>query len=515
MKRLRKVCSLIMAFVMVLALGISAQAADSYTITIDNSTSGHTYEAYQIFTGDLSDGVLSNVQWGSGVDSVNLLTALKADPTVGATFTNCATAADVASAMDKMGNDSTSAKAIAQVVGSYLSSTIAGTSTYASNAYTITGLNAGYYLVKDKNDSVTGEGDSYTRFILQVVANETVTPKSAVPTVTKTVDNADDSTTEGATKESSADYDIGDTVPFTLTGTLPSNYADYAAYKYTFHDTMAAGLTFDPNSVVVKVDGTPITTGYTVATSGLTDSCTFEVQFADLKQIPSITAASVITVEYNATLNSGAVIGSTGNPNTVSLEYSNNPNVGGSGNTGTTPGSTATVFTYQVIINKVDQNNAPLTGAAFTLEKYVAETNSWTPITVVANPEGTTFTFSGLDEGLYHLTETTTPAGYNTIDPVFFTVTAVTTDNTLTSLTAVQTDAAGTPLPTEFHEIIATFAPDLTAGSVTTNIVNNAGATLPSTGGIGTTIFYIVGGALMVGAAVLFVTKKKQSSHEN
>ena len=505
---MKKVCANIIVLVMMLALGITAHAAGAYTITINNSTSGHVYEAYQIFTGDLSGDVLSNVQWGTGVDGTTLLAALKADGTVGSTFAACATAADVAAAMSGMTDDAAAAQAIAQIVGSNLSTTIAGTSTAGTGAYTIAGLDAGYYLVKDQNDSVTGN-DSYTRFILEVVKDVTATPKSGTPTVTKTVVGKNDSTGETQPTEVAADYDVGDSISYTLTGTLPSNYADYATYKYIFHDAMSAGLTFDPTSVVVKVDGTTITAGYTVATSGLTDGCTFEVQFADLKQIASITAASKITVEYSATLNSGAVLGSAGNPNTVVLEYSNNPNVGGSGSTGKTPVDTNTVFTYQIVINKVDKNNAALPGAAFTLEKYAAATTSWAPITAVTNTEGTTFTFSRLDAGRYRLTETTTPAGYNTVDPIYFTVTAVTTDTALTSLTAVQTDAAGTALTSG---AIATFATELTAGSVSTNITNNTGATLPSTGGIGTTVFYVAGGLVMISAVVLLISKKRKTS---
>ncbi|CAB1240533.1 Cell wall surface anchor family protein [Ruminococcaceae bacterium BL-4] len=514
MKKVRKVWSLIMALVMMLALGITAQAADTYTITVDGGTStvSHTYEAYQVFTGTLStEGVLSDVQWGTGVNSATLLDALKADATVGPMFTSCASAADVAKAMDGILNDSTEAKAIAQVVGSNLSATVAGTATGAGSVQ-ISNLSAGYYMVKDKDDTQDGSSEGYTRFILKVAKDVTVTPKRTVPTVTKTVDGTNDSTGTIQNGEKSADYDIGDSIPFTLTGTLPTNYADYSTYAYTFHDAMSAGLTFDPASLKVYVDGTQITTGYTVVTTGLTDGCTFEVQFPNLKTIASINADSKIVVTYSATLNSGAVLTSAGNPNTATLEYSNNPNAGGLGDTGKTPGSTTTVFTYQVIINKVDQNNAPLSGAAFTLEKFIKATNSWTPVTVVTNTPDTIFTFSGLDAGLYRLTETTTPAGYNTIDPVYFTITAVTGDTEVTSLTAQQTDSAGNPLATG---IVATFTTSTADGSVSTNIVNNTGATLPSTGGIGTTVIYIAGGVLMAGAAILFVIKKKQSGHEN
>lgn len=510
MKTMKKVCANIIVLVMMLALGITAHAAGAYTITINNSTSGHVYEAYQIFTGDLSGDVLSNVQWGTGVDGTALLAALKADGTVGSTFAACATAADVAAAMSGMTDDAAAAQAIAQIVGSNLSTTIAGTSSQSTSPYTITPLDAGYYLVKDQDDTQLGQDDAYTRFILEVVNDVTVTPKSGTSTMTKTVDDINDSTNEGMQEVNSADYDIGDTVPFTLTGTLPSNYGDYTSYKYIFHDRMLNGLSFMGN-VTVYIDdifGIPLDSSYyTVVDIGLTDGCTFEVRFDNLKNVPGITKDSKIIVRYNALLLGTDEITSMGYPNFAHLEYSNNPNVGGEGDTGSTFEEYVPVCTYQVIINKVDKNSAALPGAVFTLEKYYDD--MWKVCSGTANTEGTTFTFRGLDEGRYRLTETTTPAGYNTIEPIYFTITAMTNNMGLNSLTAVQTDAAGTELT---QGIIATFATDLATASVTTNVTNNTGATLPSTGGIGTTVFYVAGGLVMISAVVLLISKKRKTS---
>lgn len=145
-----------------------------------------------------------------------------------------------------------------------------------------------------------------------------------------------------------------------------------------------------------------------------------------------------------------------------------------------------------------------LTGAEFTLEKYNKATDKWETITVVKNDDGTTFTFSGLDDGNYRLTETTTPDGYNTIAPIEFTITAehdVLSDSpTLTSLSGDVTTG----------EI--TFAANATDGSLSADVINNAGATLPETGGMGTTIFCVLGGVLMLGAVVLLVTKKRMNA---
>ena len=379
MKKTRKILSLILALSLVLAMGVSAYAADSYTITVNNSSPGHTYEASQVFTGDLNaSGVLSNIKWGAGINSAALLTALKADATVGTYFTDCTTAADVAAAMDGLVNDSTQAKAIAQIVGSHLSTSIAGTSVEGTNTYTISPLAAGYYLVKDRDDSVNSEGDFYTRFILEVVGDVSITPKGEIPTVTKKVKDVNDSVENSSTGwQDSADYDIGDAIPFELTGTLPTNYDDYSSYTYIFHDTMSMGLTLNPGDIKVFADGVKIDASkYTIVTTGLADDCTFEVRFADLKTISSITADSEIVIDYTATLNNNAVLGSDGNPNLVSLEYSNNPNINGEGDTGNTPKDTVIVFTYKTVINKVDKDNVALTGAEFILQKYIAATDS-------------------------------------------------------------------------------------------------------------------------------------------
>lgn len=268
-------------------------------------------------------------------------------------------------------------------------------------------------------------------------------------------------------------------------------------------------MTFDESTVEVSVDGTKIASNlYELKTSN-TDKCTFEVVFADLKTIDSVHAGSVITVDYKSTLNSNAVLGEEGNVNKAKLEYSNNPN-DSQGGKGSTPWDNVIVFTYKVVINKVDGDNAnaPLSGAEFTLSKKL-KNGSIKDIAVVKNTAGTEFTFSGLDDGDYVLTETTTPSGYNTIDPITFTVTA---DHDIVWTTQdrnkVLTSLSGNKVKGEI-----TLTADKKKGSLTSDVVNKSGSTLPSTGGIGTTIFYVVGVILMLGAGVLLVTKKRMSSN--
>ena len=186
------------------------------------------------------------------------------------------------------------------------------------------------------------------------------------------------------------------------------------------------------------------------------------------------------------------------------MEYSNNPK--GTG-TGRTPWDNVIVFTYKVVVNKVDQAGHPLDGAQFTLTK---KTKNGTDVvkTMDVNTTLTQFTLSGLDDGEYTLTETVTPAHYNTISPITFTVNA---DHTITwgaeSRDSILTSLSGNTASGEI-----TFTSSKTDGTLTTNVINNIGTTLPGTGGIGTTIFYVIGGGLMVAAAILLITKKRMEN---
>lgn len=494
MKKAKKILGLLLAMVMMMSVAITAMAEETYSITINNSTGGHTYEAYQIFTGDLStneagEKVLSNIVWGSGVSEAGK-TAL----------------GDAAAKAEKLKTEA-DAKAFAKEVAPYLTTVAGSASTVTDGKYVISGLTPGYYLVKDQEGSLTGDNDAYTEYIVQVVGDVEANPKSDVPEVEKKVKDINDSTDDVMTDwQDSADYDIGDSIPFQLKATLADNVSSYTTYKVVFHDTLSKGLTYN-NDAKVYIDGAE-TDGFTVTSTVNADgTTTLTVSSDDVKALGA-GDNSVITVEYTATLNENAVLGSAGNLNNVYLEYSNNPNKSGAGNneTGNTPEDVVIVFTYKTIINKVDGEDQPLTGAEFTLKKYNKKTNEWEAITVVKNGEGTTFTFSGLDDGDYRLTETKTPAGYNTIDPIEFTITAeheVLSDNpALTSLSGNATDDK------------ITFGSDVTEGSLSANVVNKAGSTLPETGGMGTTIFYVLGAILVLGAAIMLIAKKRMSSEK-
>ena len=499
-KAMKKLMAALLAVAMVCAMAIPAFADSSsststapvttlYTIAAPHN--GHTYEIYQIFTGDydaLQPSMLTNIKWGKNG------TGKAGDAVEQTVLDTLSKVASYTSDRDKL-----------DVIDKYVTLTNPVETITNGGSVEVVG---GYYLIKDQDGSVPSS-ETYTPYIVSVVGNVTIEPKSnEVPKFTKKLKDTNDTTGVITGWQDSADYDIGDKIPFRLQGTVSKDFDSYKAYYYAFHDVEEKGLTFDPSSVKVfvgdEVNGTEITTGYTVVTNKA-DGCTFEIVFDDLKKVTGVTANSIITVTYESTLNTDAVLGEHGNVNTAKLEYSNNP--GGNG-TGETPWDNVIVFTYKVVVNKVDQDNNPLEGAQFTLTKKLKDgTDVVVPMDV--NTTLTQFTWSGLDDGDYTLTETVTPAHYNTISPITFTVNA---DHTIT-WGAESRDSILTSLSGDTASGEITFSVDKTAGTLTTKVINKIGTTLPGTGGIGTTIFYVIGGGLMVAAAILLITKKRMENH--
>ena len=470
----------------------TSPSSGSCTISFptDAKYADHTYEVYQIFTGDYDGKVLSNVKYGANGAKTAGTEVPDAD---------LQKLADVNSKTDQEKLDVI--KTFANLDGNPVATLTKDNQTYTAVA--------GYYLIKDKDGSQTGKDDASTLYITKVVGNVAIDPKSDVPSFEKKVKDTNDSTGVTSDWQDSADYDIGDKVPFQLTAKLPSNYGDYKTYYLAFHDVEEEGLSFNADSVKVSIDGQQITEGYEVKakTDGLTDGCTFEVVFNDLKSTAA-KAGSKVTVEYDSTLTKDANLGQQGNVNKAKLQFSNNPNSEQDGGpTGETPWDNVIVFTYKVTVNKVDQNQKPLKGAAFKLEKKLQDGTTKTVGSFTAG-EDTSFTFSGLDDGDYVLTETTTPAGYNTINPITFTVTAdhkITwgdTDKREDILTKLNGSAASGEI---------TFTPNVADGSLTTSVVNKSGSSLPETGGMGTIVLYVAGAALVIAAGLYFGLKKKST----
>lgn len=493
MKTIKRSIAFVLAMILTLAMSVTVfaegeGAKKTFTITVNEAKAGHTYEAYQILKGDLSKSqtTLSNVDWGTGI---------KADKKTDL-------AKDAKAYVEKLsGMNSSDIKAEAQKIASALSATVAGSvSVTQDNAKTeITGLEPGYYLIKDKDSSLTGD-EAYTEYILNIVADTTITPKTDVPSVEKKVKDTNDTTGDTTGWQDSADYDIGDVVPFQLTATLPVNVESYKSYFLKFDDTLSQGLDFNEGTVTVKLGDKDVTeffkTNYDAAGKKLTFTCDnilaekFEAKNGD-----------TIVVEYKATLNKNAVIGSKGNPNKVKLEFSNNPNNGGDGDKGETPEDTVIVFTYKVVINKVNEKNEALDGAEFTLYKKIKGEADKEIKAVISGDKNDVFTFSGLDDGDYVLKETKTPDSYNTAKDIAFTITA---DHSIVSDAPELKSLSGDKVTGNI-----TLKADKAEGSLSTPVQNFKGSVLPSTGGAGRVAIYVIGAILVVGGGIVLVTKKR------
>lgn len=561
MKKMRRTWAILLALVLTVALAVPGFAAGGYSITITNDKAGHTYEAYQIFAGTVAsddeqnvgggDGItgpmLGNIIWGTGVNGDALLAALKAADN--GKYGACTTAADVAKALGAEGATAADAAAFAEIAAQHLTGTHYD-STKGDGVYTISNLPAGYYLVKDQDGSLDGDADNATEYIVQVLGNVTMEPKdSDIPTVEKKVSEEDYHQDDGygTTYNDVADWDIGDSVPFKLIGSIPDMSA-YDTYEYIFTDTLSNGLTLQEETINVYIavnrndevrDYTPLTEDedYTLTLNNVGNGGgSFSIEFDDLKTAPYIDQGNrnFVIVTYDATLNANAEIGLDGNPNSVYLEFSNNPNAAGLGRT---TEDTVIVFTYELGGTKVDgeNNDTTLPGAQFVLfngghtrvaavvngklsgwselpDGYLAANHeeipddAWAEVanaTITSDEDGL-FSVAGLDDGTYYLREIKAPDGYNLLeDDLQIVITATTTNGQ--TWNGVAADAL-TALDISVDDAAAENG-DPNTGAVAITVENNGGSTLPETGGIGTTIFYAAGALLVLCAGVLLFVK--------
>ena len=523
-KTIQKLMAVLLAVAMVCAMAIPAFA------DTENIIDHHSFSAFQIFTGDVDkDNKISNAAWGNCIHNADdFLAKLKAAPTIGIQFKDAATVQDVLAVISTWHDSDDNSIAFARFVCHYLyPDADANPQPFIPGHDTIPIEEAGYYLIVDTTYFEPGDSyHAYNSFLLNVTKapwNLKVTPKVEKPSVKKEVFDNKDGTSNEAGFGSSADHAINEPFQFKLTATLPASYDNDRAYdyydKYTvfFNDTLSKGITYDKlDSIVIESNGstydiTDDSSKYTIDTADLERHNYFVVNIPDVKTCASglnLNNGATITVTYTAHLNDNAAVNSTSGPtdnkNSVQLQYSNNPRHGEYW--GFTPTSEVYVFTYQLNNTKYKNSVADgnkLEGAGFRLYSDEA-CNEAQEIKLKKNADGTysryfgseageemksaadgTFNVKGLDAGTYYLKETSTPTGFNTCPVTTVTIKANHTGNNV--------DLTGT-------------------SNLSNNIINKQGTTLPSTGGIGTTLFYVVGGGLMVAAIVLLVTKKRMEN---
>ena len=527
-KVIKKLLAALLAVAMVCAMAIPAFAG-----TEGDITKWHSFSAFQIFTGDVTgndikDFKISNVEWGSNIadDAAAFLDQLKSADTIGHLFTKANSAQDVLEVISQWNDSDANSIAFARFVCHYLYPNANATPEPAvkggGGSDHLHFDEAGYYLVVDTTPFNPGDYNSFLLMVTHKNWNVPITPKAEKPSVKKEVfDNFDnqDGTSTGVFG-SSADHAINEKFQFKLTATLPAStdhaYDYYDTYAVCFKDTLSEGITYDgPDSVVIKSNNNTYDTTIDPSKYTITESQnSFVVKIPDVKTCAEgldLNDGATITVTYTAHLNDKAYVntgsGSTENKNSVQLQYSNNPRPGEYW--GTTPKSEVYVYTYQLNNTKYHDDDNPnnvLAGAGFRLYSDEActpeqevrlykEGNFYFPIKdatdkdkdavqMISGQDGQ-FNVKGLDAGTYYLKETNPPAGYGACANKEIVISAT-------------------------HDVNHV---DL-SGNLSTTIINKkaGGITLPSTGGIGTTIFYVVGGGLMVAAIVLLVTKKRMEN---
>ena len=486
-KTIKKLMAALLAVALLCAMAVPAFAAEgaatgSGTITIDKAINGETYTAYKIFNVISSkmetDGSMTYVYtvadgWADFFNQSEVKNYVSVDTHGQPTWVESKKSVAYLQAFAKLALDYASK-----------TTTITGkTATASGGEAVISGLTAGYYVVSTTAGSLC---------ILNTSGSDLkIDEKNEAPTIDKKI-NGSKSTNDAA---------IGDVVNYTVT-----IHAKKGATGYVLTDTMTKGLTFNPDSLTVKTSTSTLSkdTDYTVAVNSTPDTdgnTNFKVTFTDT-YLNGIDSDTDIVVSYTATVNKDAVIGTTGNTNTAQLKYGNSSTVQ----------STTTTYSYKFDLVKTDNSKKLLTGAKFKLYDSVAGT---TPVKLIKDAATGNYrvaeknetdtvneieissykavTISGLNKKTYYLEETQAPAGYNKLtgrQPVELGKEGFVENATLTG-----SDAKGA---------------EWTSGGV--RVINNAGATLPSTGGMGTTLFYVIGGGLMVAAVVLLVTKKRMEN---
>ncbi len=483
---MKKLFAVLLALTLVLSMGAIAFADTTGKITISNAVEGETYSIYQMFTfvptnesattgrySYASDDWKAFVETGAGsayleynaeTGSIEWKGTKAEDGTPDATEVAALAKAAIAYAKDNTIPATKTATAGEPAEGE------------ATSKVEFTGLALGYYAIDTSLGNICA--------LTNVDSTFTTTEKNSGGSIDKQVQ-------EGSTWGETNDATIGQTVNFKATIT-----AGKGSHNYVMHDTMSAGLTFNAGSVVLKKNGTgdPLTlnTDYTVETGACAVTgcnCTFRINLSDTFEA-TFAENETVVVEYSAVLNENAVIAGDGNPNTVYLTY---------GDSQKTNQENTVTYTYQFQLVKTSDDKTVITGAEFKL--YTAA-NGGTEIPVVKESDGVYrvavgdeegvviqagyVTIKGLDSGTYYLEETKAPDGYNKVN-----------------------DRQGVTINKANNNATVETGKYVNGG---VQVINKTGSLLPETGGIGTTIFYVVGGLLMAAALIVLVSKKRMAS---
>lgn len=497
MKHMKRFVALFAALALVLAMaapafadeGAGAATTEKGKITINNAVSGVTYNFYRIMEiethtdGEPYTGVIykTNTEWKTFLNDNQWKTCFKVN------------ADDTVTVLKKEADNGEFAKKFAEEAAKVVSGKTVNYSVKATGSKVVQEVELGYYLVvpdgwADVNPVVCSLGSTNP--------NVTINEKNGKPTIDKKVK-------EGSDFGETNDAAIGDYVEFQLT----INVVDGTPVNYVAHDTMSAGLTFvnkgEHSLSIKRNDETLESSNYQVVTEGIKDGCAFEVKFNDDENGNSVLKTNdKVVITYWAQVNENAVVGATGNTNSAILKYGTN---------GTAQGGQTTTYVWSFGVKKYtkgsDSSEVALAGAKFQVKsgdkvasfKYDSTNNvyklaGWDVadaaglVKVVETPASGEIKFEGLDSGTYALEEVEAPKGYNKLDSaISFTIKGATDPSK--GQVSYGTDSTGT-----------------------IKVLNNAGTTLPTTGGIGTTIFYLIGGGLMVAAAVLLIAKKRMEN---
>ncbi|MEY8544015.1 isopeptide-forming domain-containing fimbrial protein [Dubosiella newyorkensis] len=547
-KTIKKILSIFAAFFLVLGLTTGVRAEDTSKgtnnntgkITVTNPIEGKTYSLYQLLVLESYNNTLGAYSYtvANGWESF-----FKSEDIEGNYIKFDATGKYVTWIKDENGDNADPVAFSKEALNYAQKNSIKATATKTADQKNseggvlpieFTDLNLGYYLL----DSSAGALCS-----LQTT-NPTVniTEKNSIPTVEKQVkeDSKGDSTDAWGNKN---DAQIGDTVEFKATINVGNNTLDSnaGAQNYVLHDTMSSGLTYKGVTKVELKRGentsTAVeTTDYTVKTTDITEGETFNVEFTK-SFCDTLKQNDVIVVYYEAVINENAVIAGNGNDNKVNLTYGDKNEVN------KTPDSTTKTFTWPVGIYKYadKEEEIPLAGAQFQLKTSTSEKETALklidvtgtgggekaiptyriatqeelsnegvkPVETITTSDDGKFVIQGLNAGKYYLHETKAPDGYNKLAaPIEITVSS--SEN---SADSTKLDYTITSTGKNDQGQVIQIPADNTAinGNQTVKVLNTTGAQLPATGGMGTTMLYVIGGILLVGSAILLVTRKRMS----